>query len=44
VLAGKLEIIIFEESVRKDDELAYAGGHGDEGFLADGAQAQIKLF
>jgi hypothetical protein len=34
VLIGQLEIIIFEETVHKDDELAHAGGHGHEGFLA----------
>ena len=44
VLAGKLEIIIFQEAVHEDDEFAHAGGHGDEGFLAGGAQAQIKLY
>ena len=44
VLAGKLEVMIFEEAVHEDDELAHAGGQGDEGFLACGAQAQVKLF
>ena len=44
VLTGKLKIMIFEEAVHEDDEFAHAGGHGDEGFLAGGAQAQIKLF
>jgi hypothetical protein len=34
VLAGELEITIFEEAVHEDDELAHAGGHGDEGFLS----------
>src|SRR5674476_983448 len=44
VLTGKLKIMIFEGAVHEDDEFAHAGGHGDEGFLAGGAQAQIKLF
>ena len=44
VLAGKLKIIIFEEAVHEDDEFAHAGGHGDEGFLSCGPQAQIKFF
>jgi hypothetical protein len=44
VLAGKLEIIIFKEAIHEDNELAHAGGHGDEGFLVGGPQAQIKLF
>jgi hypothetical protein len=36
--------MIFEEAVHEDDEFAHAGGHGDEGFLSCGSQAQIKLF
>ena len=37
VLRGKLEIIIFEEAVHEDDELAHAGGQGHEWFLSGGA-------
>jgi hypothetical protein len=37
VLIGKLEIIIFEESVHEDDEFAHTGGHGDKGFLSGGS-------
>ena len=44
MLIGKLEIIIFEETVHEDDELAHTGGHGHEGFLSCCPQAQIKLF
>src|ERR1035437_4211143 len=44
VLTGKMKIMIVEEAVHEDDEFAHAGGHGDEGFLAGGPQAQIKLF
>src|ERR1039458_10301200 len=44
VLTGKLEIIIFEEVVHEDDELAHTGGHGYEWFFSSGEQAQIKLF
>jgi hypothetical protein len=32
-LISKLEIIIFEEVVHEDDELAHAGGHSDEWFF-----------
>ena len=34
VLIGQLEITIFKEAVHEDDELAHAGGHRDERFLA----------
>ena len=44
MLIGKLEIIIFEETVHEDDKLAHTGGHGDEWFLSRGSQTQIKLF
>jgi hypothetical protein len=44
VLIGELKIIIFKEAVHKDDELAHAGGHGDEGLLSCCAQAQIERF
>ena len=43
VLVGKLEMIIFEEAVHEDDELAHAGGHGHKGFLSGGAQPQVKF-
>ena len=44
VLIGQLEIIIFEEAVHEDDELAHAGGHGNEGVFtgcAGGVQGAI---
>lgn len=44
VLAGQLKILIFQEAVHEDDGLAHTSGRGDEGFLACGAQAQIKRF
>ena len=44
MLAGKLEIIIFEETVHEDDELAHTGGHGDERFLSCRPQTEVKLF
>ena len=34
MLTGELKIIISEEAVHEDDELAQAGDHGDEGIVA----------
>ena len=44
MLRGKVEVIIFEESIHEDDEFAHNGGKGDEGFFTAGAQAEVKFF
>ena len=40
----KGKVWFFKQVVHEDDELAHAGGNGDEWFLSCRAQAQIKLF
>ena len=44
MLIGKLEIIIFKEAIHEDNELPHTSGHGDEGFLAVGEEAQVEGF
>ena len=43
VLGGKLEVIIFEEAVHEDDELAHTGGDGHESFFPRSASADKTL-
>ena len=44
VLAGKLEIIIFQEAVHEDDEFAHEDGAGEFFGFAVGEEAQVEGF
>ena len=41
MLAGKVEVRIFEEAVHEDDEFAHDGGEGNFGRFACGAEPLI---
>jgi len=43
VLSGKLEVIIFEEAVHEDDELAHDGRHGHQRRLSSRAPSEFQL-